>query len=44
MKPATPYEIAFIEKLALLTGKEVVREEIKLGDLKIVGMHVLKKC
>ena len=44
MKPATPYEIAFIEKLALLTGKEVVREEIKVGDLEIVGIYVREEC
>lgn len=44
MKPATPYEIAFIEKLVLLTGKEVVREEIKVGDLKIVGIYVREEC
>lgn len=44
LKPVTPYEIAFIEKLVLLIGKEVVREEVKVGDLQIVGIYVREEC
>jgi hypothetical protein len=43
LRPATPYEVDFVRKIATLTGAEIKEEAIKVGDMTMRFIFVGEK-